>query len=158
MIELIIKQKWSSKLSSYKNKHWNSEDRINKKFGEELIPYIPFTVIWISDRTSREKTLVNMINEVNKTIWEAAVLVLLMGINYVVHCWDGIRGHNIHIKFHEDLFGHSGNITVITLTIREAAVLVLLMGRIYDVGLKMTSNGMIHTYISSFTTPGQKFK
>jgi hypothetical protein len=42
-------------------------------------------------------------------------------------------GMIIRIKFHEDLFGHSGNINVITSTIYEAALLVLLMGWIYDV-------------------------
>jgi hypothetical protein len=34
---------------------------------------------------------------------------------------------------HENWFGYSGYIKIITLTIREAAVLVLLMGRVYDV-------------------------
>jgi hypothetical protein len=36
-------------------------------------------------------------------------------------------------KFHEDWFGHSRNIKVITSTVWETAVLVLLMGVIYEV-------------------------
>jgi hypothetical protein len=48
-------------------------------------------------------------------------------------CWDGLRWHDMYTKFHEDWFGYSGNIKVITLTVSEAAVLVLLRGMIYDV-------------------------
>jgi hypothetical protein len=60
------------------------------------------------------------------------VSVLLMGMIYDVHRCDGHRRHDIHTKFHEEWFGHSGNGNVITSTIREAAVFVLLMGRVYD--------------------------
>jgi hypothetical protein len=63
----------------------------------------------------------------------AAVLILLMGVIYELHRWDGLRSYDLNTKFHEDWFGHSGNIKVITSTIWEAAVLVLLTGRIYDV-------------------------
>jgi hypothetical protein len=38
-----------------------------KRFWEELIVYVPFTVTLVSD-TSRKKTIVCMRNEVNKTI------------------------------------------------------------------------------------------
>jgi hypothetical protein len=86
------------------------------KFWEELITYFPFTVIIVFD-TSRKKTLVYMHNEVNTTIQYgmAAVLVLLMGVIYEIHCWDGLRWHDKHTKFHEDWYWHSGNIKVITL-------------------------------------------
>jgi hypothetical protein len=41
----------------------------NKKFWEELIAYIPFTKIWVSDITIRKiAALVCMRNEANKTI------------------------------------------------------------------------------------------
>jgi hypothetical protein len=56
-----------------------------------------------------------------------------MGVIYELHRWDSLRRHDIHTKFHEDWFGHSGNIKVIASTIWEAAVLVLLMGAIYEV-------------------------
>jgi hypothetical protein len=56
-----------------------------------------------------------------------------MWVIYKVHCWDGLRWHDIHTKLHEDWFLLSGNIKVIALTIWKAAVLVLLMRRIYDV-------------------------
>jgi hypothetical protein len=41
--------------------------------------------------------------------------------------------HDIHNKFHGNLFRHSSNIKVITSTNSDAAVLVLLMGMIYEV-------------------------
>jgi hypothetical protein len=49
---------------------WNSVAswRKYKKFLEELIASFPFTVNWVSDMTSRKKTLICMRNEVNKTI------------------------------------------------------------------------------------------
>jgi hypothetical protein len=56
------------------------------------------------------------------------VLVLLMGVIYEVHRWDGVRWHDIRTKFQEDWLGHSGNTKAITSTI-----LVLLVGRIYDI-------------------------
>jgi hypothetical protein len=42
-----------------------------------------------------------------------------VGINnndYEVNCSDGLKWHDIRTKFHEDLFGHSGSINVITWT------------------------------------------
>jgi hypothetical protein len=46
------------------------------------------------------------------------VLVLLMGMMYEIHRSDNLRCHDIHTKFHEDWFGHSGNIkAIITLTV-----------------------------------------
>jgi hypothetical protein len=42
--------------------------KCNKKVGEELSAYFPFTVISVFDTTSRKKTLVCVCNEVNKTI------------------------------------------------------------------------------------------
>jgi hypothetical protein len=50
-----------------------------------------------------------------------------MEVIYEVHRWDGLTWHNIHIEFHENWFGHSGSIKVITLIIWEAVVLVILM-------------------------------
>jgi hypothetical protein len=41
---------------------------LNKKFQEELIAYFPFTVILVSDITSREKTLVYRHNEAHGSI------------------------------------------------------------------------------------------
>jgi hypothetical protein len=41
---------------------------IYKKFCEELIAYFPFTVILVSDTTSRKKALVYTRNKINKTI------------------------------------------------------------------------------------------
>jgi hypothetical protein len=37
----------------------------------------------------------------NSTIWEAAVLVLLMRVTYEIHRWEGLRWHDIrvHIKY-----------------------------------------------------------
>jgi hypothetical protein len=55
----------------------------NKQFWEELIACFPFTVIPVS-YISRKKTSVDMLNVI-KTIWEAAVLILLMGVIYKVH-------------------------------------------------------------------------
>jgi hypothetical protein len=44
------------------------------------------------------------------TIWEAAVLVLLMGRIYDVCHWDNLRWHGIYTKFHADLFRNWSNI------------------------------------------------
>jgi hypothetical protein len=41
------------------------------------------------------------------------VLLLLMGLIYEAHRWDGLRWHDLCNKFHEDLFKHSGNIKFI---------------------------------------------
>jgi hypothetical protein len=40
----------------------------NKKFWEELITYIPFKKIWVSDITIKKAASVCMRNEANKTI------------------------------------------------------------------------------------------
>jgi hypothetical protein len=37
-------------------------------------------------------------------IWEAVMLVLLMGRIYGVCHWDGLGCHNVHTEFHEDWF------------------------------------------------------
>jgi hypothetical protein len=42
------------------------------------------------------------------------VLVLLMGVIYEVYRYDGPRWHDINTKFHEDCFGHSSTVKVIT--------------------------------------------
>jgi hypothetical protein len=73
---------------------------------------------------------------------EAALLVLLMGVTYKVHRWDGLRCHESHTRFHEDLFKHSNNINRIASKIWEAAVLVSPMGKIYDVCMWMYKNKM----------------
>jgi hypothetical protein len=53
----------------------------SRKLKEELIAYFPFIITFIYGATSRKKNLVWMRNEVNKTIvWEASVLVLLIGV------------------------------------------------------------------------------
>jgi hypothetical protein len=71
-------------------------------------------------------------NEVNKTkIRETAVLVLPMGVIYGVHRCNGLGWDDIHTKFHEDSFGHSVNIKIITSTFWGAVIMVLLTGRIY---------------------------
>jgi hypothetical protein len=61
------------------------------------------------------------------------IRVLVKGVIYELHRWDGLKWHDICTKFHEDWFRNSGNIKVITSAICETAVLVLLMGRIYDI-------------------------
>jgi hypothetical protein len=69
----------------------------------------------------------------NNKISEAAILVLLMGVIYEVHSWEGLRWSDTCTMFHEDWFGDSGNIKVITSTIWEAAILILLTESIYDI-------------------------
>jgi hypothetical protein len=117
----------------------------NKKFWEELIVYILSTVIWISDPTSRKKTLVCMHNEINTTS-EATVLVLLKGGTYEVRGWDVLSWHDIHTKSHDDWLRFSSNIEGITWTVWEAIVLVLLMGEIYDVLPSDDLSGTINAY------------
>jgi hypothetical protein len=70
------------------------------------------------------------------TIWETAVLILLMGGIYEISHWNGLRWHDIHTKFHNDQFRHSSDIKVITSTIWEDAVLVLLMWEVYSTSLR----------------------
>jgi hypothetical protein len=53
------------------------------------------------------------------------------GSDYKVHCWDGLRWHDKHSKFHGGCLGVSNNIKVITSTNWKAAVLVLLMEDIH---------------------------
>jgi hypothetical protein len=60
------------------------------------------------------------------------MLVLLRGVIYEVHRWEGLKWHDTRTKFNEDWFGRSGNINVITLIIWVAAVLALLMERDSD--------------------------
>jgi hypothetical protein len=49
----------------------------------------------------------------NNTIWEVAVLVLLMVLIREVHRLDGLGWLEIYRKFHENCFEHSGNIKVL---------------------------------------------
>jgi hypothetical protein len=44
---------------------------------------------------------------ITSTIWEAAVLILLIRGIHAVHHWDGLRWHNICTKFYEDQYRHS---------------------------------------------------
>jgi hypothetical protein len=61
------------------------------------------------------------------------VWVLLIGGTYEVRRWEGLGYHDIHTKFHDNLFRQLSNLMVIVSTVWEAVVLVLLMGRIYKV-------------------------
>jgi hypothetical protein len=60
----------------------------------------------------------------------------------------------VRTKSHDDRFGHSSNIKVVSSTFLEATVLVLLKRGIYgyEVGIKLASCGMIR--IPSFMTIG----
>jgi hypothetical protein len=58
----------------------------------------------------------------------------------------------MHTKFHEDCFGCSGNIKVITSKISEVVVSVLPMKRFLNCPVDVTSGGMI--YILSLMTIG----
>lgn len=73
----------------------------------------------------------------NDTIWKAAVFMLLMGVIYEVHRWDGLRWNDILTKFHEYRLGNWANITIVTSVVWMAAVLVLLIWRIYDVRVRV---------------------
>jgi hypothetical protein len=68
-----------------------------------------------------------------KTIWEATVLVLLMGGIYDVHDWNGPGWHDtlIHNNIDDDEFRKASNIKFITPTISEAEVSVRLYIYIY---------------------------
>jgi hypothetical protein len=44
------------------------------------------------------------INSGIQTIWETAVLVILIRGTWEVHNWDVLRWHDIHTKFHGNLF------------------------------------------------------
>jgi hypothetical protein len=69
----------------------------------------------------------------NNAIWEASMLVLLMGEIYEVRHWDGLRCHDIHTTFYDDMSRHASNTKVIDSKVWEAAVLVLLVGGICEV-------------------------
>jgi hypothetical protein len=97
----------------------NSNPTSNKKFWEELIAYFPFTVILVSDTASREKTLVCTQYAVKRNNLGGCNVGITDGTTYKAHRLDGFRWHDIHTKFHKDLFGHSGNIKVITSIILE---------------------------------------
>jgi hypothetical protein len=64
----------------------------------------------------------------NNTIWEAAVLVLLIGVIYKVHRWDHLTWHDTHTKCFEVCFGNSRYIKVNTATFWDATILVLQTG------------------------------
>jgi hypothetical protein len=76
----------------------------------------------------QKEILEYMRSEVKNKIWEAAVLVLLMGGIYDVRQWDGLRCHDTHTKFNKDWVRHSSNIKLIASAAWVAAMLVLLMG------------------------------
>jgi hypothetical protein len=101
---------------------------MNKEFWKVLIVYFPFIVTWVSDTTRRKKTLVCMHNEVNKTVQFGR-------LQCWCYWWYWFIKYTVEIAWHEDWYGHSGNIKVIPSTIWETAVLILLMGRIYNVCL-----------------------
>jgi hypothetical protein len=63
------------------------------------------------------------------------MLVLLMGVIYKVHHWDGLTRHDMHTKFQKDWFGQSSNIRGITSTVSDNTMLVLLTKGIYDARL-----------------------
>jgi hypothetical protein len=71
-----------------------------------------------------------------------------MGRIYEVSCWNGLRWHDIHTKFHDDQFRCLSNITVITATIWEAVMLALLFEGIMKHAVEIASRGMV--YIPSF--------
>jgi hypothetical protein len=76
------------------------------------------------------------IKVITSKIWEAAVLILLMGRIHGVCRWDGLRWHDILTKSNADRFRHSSNIKGITSTIWEAILLVLLMRDLWCTPLK----------------------
>jgi hypothetical protein len=84
-----------------------------------------------------------------------AVLVLLRGVIYETHRWDGLRWHAIYTMTHDVRCRHSSIIKSITSTVWEATVLVLLMRGNYDVrqwdGLRWHN---IYVYISTFMKIG----
>lgn len=49
------------------------------------------------------------------------MLILLMGINYEIHHYDGLRWYDIQTKFHDSRFGHSSNINGYNVGITEMA-------------------------------------
>jgi hypothetical protein len=65
-------------------------------------------------------------------IYEISVLVILLRGICDVRPSNCLWPHDIRIKFHDDRFRHSSNITVNTATIWEAVLLVLLIEGIYE--------------------------
>jgi hypothetical protein len=61
------------------------------------------------------------------------VLVLLTGVIYEVRPWDGLRWRDIHYKFHEDLFGHLGNVKGFSVGAPSERILVCM--NVWGVGL-----------------------
>jgi hypothetical protein len=122
----------------------------NKKFPEELIAYFPFTVIWVYVMINRKKLRHVCIM---KPIKQYSLGGYSVGITdgSGLWSWGGLRWHDTHTKFHEDWFGPSSNIKVITSTIREATVLVLLIGRNYYSCLWVDLR-RLDMYIPSFMT------
>jgi hypothetical protein len=86
--------------------------------------YPIFYEVWF-DHSSKIKVITS-------TIWEAAMLVFLMGGIYEEYRWDDLRRQDIHTRFHDYRFWLSSNIRVITSTIWEAPMLVLLRGGVYE--------------------------
>jgi hypothetical protein len=84
-----------------------------------------YQVSWRSAHSSNTKVITS-------TIWEAAVLVLLMGEIYDVNRSVGFRKHDRH-TFYDDRFRHSSNIKAIASTIWEAAALLLSTGGICEI-------------------------
>jgi hypothetical protein len=76
------------------------------------------------------------------------MLVLLTGVIYEVHRWDGL----IHTQFHNDRFRNSSSIKGITWTILESVVLLLLIRGILKYVVEMASCSMIS--IPSFMKTG----
>jgi hypothetical protein len=110
-----------------------TESNNYKKFWEELMAYFHFTIIWVSDTTSRKKTVVCMRNEVSKTIrfgslqcwyywWEffmkCTIEMASEGMIYVPHfmkigtcvqaiwrfCFRNLRSCNVDISGGRDLW------------------------------------------------------
>jgi hypothetical protein len=109
-----------------------------KKCWEEVIVYSPLTTTYVFHMTSRQ-TVVYMSNEIKRKLWEAIVLVWLMGRIYEVHHWDSPRWHT---KFREDWIRNSCTMKVITSSVWEAAMLV--WERFMNDATEMAPGGMTH--------------
>jgi hypothetical protein len=81
-------------------------NRMDVKFKKRIWEgCLHFTVIWVTDTTSRKKTLICMRNKVKKLCSLVGFSVsLLMGVIHEVHRWDDLRCHDIHNKFQDDRF------------------------------------------------------
>jgi hypothetical protein len=71
-----------------------------------------------------------------------------MGGIYNVCHWNGLRGHDVHTKFHDIWFRYLRNIMFITTTVSEAIMLALLIKGFIKYAIEIASCGMI--YIQSF--------